>query len=158
MKMSTITRHRAGTTFVFVFFLIFLLCSGLLIPRILNVYDGIVNRADITNNESIVLEYLSGAVKRSDSSNSISITSLNDSTPVLSVTQDNTTWMYYCRDGYLYIQNARKSELTAERLCEAGNMWLSESNGMILVEYISPDNTMNNLILTPRCGITGGTQ
>lgn len=158
MKISAITRHRAGTTFVFVFFLIFLLCSGLLIPKILNVYNGIINRADTTNNQSIVLEYLSGAIKRSDSANSISITSLNDSTPVLSVTQDNINWLYYCRDGYLYIQNARKSELTAERLCEAGNMRLSENDGMILVEYISPDNSINNLILTPRCGIIGGTQ
>ena len=83
MRISSITRHRAGTTFVFIFFLIFLLCSLFLIPRIITVYDGIINRAENTHNEAIVLEHLIGAVKRADNKDSISVTTLDDSTPAL---------------------------------------------------------------------------
>lgn len=157
MRISSIIRHRAGTTFVFVFFIIFLLCSLLLIPRITNVYDGIIQRANDTQSESIALEHLLGAVKRADSQNSISITNLNDSIPALSITKGNTTWLYYCKDGYLYVQNARKSQLYAERLCEAGVMYLYQKENMILIEYISQNNNIQNLILTPRSGIIGGT-
>lgn len=156
MRISTITRHRAGTTFVFAFFIVFLICSGLLIPRIVNVYDAIIERAENTHKESIVLEYLIGAVRRADSKNNISITALSDATPALSITKDNITWLYYCRDGYLYIQNSRKSELSAERLCKAGIMRLYQQDGMILAQYISDNNNVENLILTPRTGIVGG--
>lgn len=156
MRISSIIRHRAGTTFVFIFFLIFLVCSLFLIPSITNVYDGIINRSENTHNESIVLEHLLGAVKRADNQNSISITSLNDSTPALAITKNNITWLYYCRDGYLYIQNSRKSELYAERLCKAGIMHLYQKDNMILVEYVSQNNNVQNLILTPRTGIVGG--
>ena len=156
MRISAIIRHRAGTTFVFIFFLIFLLCSLLLIPRITNVYEGIITRADNTQSESIVLEHLLGAVKRADNQNSISVTSLADSTPALAITKNNITWLYYCKDGYLYIQNSRKTELYAERLCEAGIMYLSQKDNMISVEYISQNNNVQTLILTPRSGIVGG--
>lgn len=157
MRISSITRHRAGTTFVFIFFLIFLLCSLFLIPRIITVYDGIINRAEDTHNEAIVLEHLIGAVKRADNKDSISVTTLDDSTPALSITKNNVTWLYYCKDGYLYTQNSRKSELYAERLCKAGIMYLYQKDNMISVEYISENNNVQNIILTPRSGIIGGT-
>ena len=157
MRISSITRHRAGTTFVFIFFLIFLLCSLFLIPRIITVYDGIINRAENTHNEAIVLEYLIGAIKRADNKDSISVTTLDDSTPALSITKNNVTWLYYCKDGYLYTQNSRKSELYAERLCKAGIMYLYQKDNMISVEYISENNNVQNIILTPRSGIIGGT-
>lgn len=154
MRISSITRHRAGTTFVFVFFIVFLFCNILLVPKILNVYNGIYLRAQQTHAQTIALEYISGVLKRSDSFGSISVIALEDLTTALSVVKDGKTWLYYCKDGYLYVQNAKKSERSAERLCEAGKMHFSISNNMLSVQYLSPSNTLETLILTPRCKIT----
>lgn len=153
MKISSITRHRAGTTFVFIFFLIFLGLSLMLIPKILNVYNGITSRAYYMNVQSLALENISGAIKRADSKDSIKLTTLEDSTPALSITNSNICYLYYCKDGYLYKQNAKKTERSAERLCVAGIMRFSINQNSIIVEHILSDNQIKKMIITPRCNI-----
>lgn len=151
MKWTSITRHRAGTTFVLVFFLIFVVCSGLLALETVRVYRAIDTRAASTHVQAVPLEYLIGAARRADAQNGLALVTLNDdATTALQAQESGVNWLYYTKSGYLYKQNAAKNEATAERLCVAGVLRLRLVNGIIRADYTAPDGSRETLLLSPR--------
>ena len=145
MKWFTIVRHRAGTTFVLIFFSVFVLLSGLLVANAIEVYQGIDARADATHNRSIALMHLSGAARRADIPPSIAV--LEDGTTALAVREDGKDYYYLCREGYLYRQQANAKALRADRLCPAGSLLLKEVAGTIRADYLAPDGGRSTLLL-----------
>lgn len=150
MKWTAITRHRAGTTFVLVFFLTFVLCSGALLAQSVRVYRSIDRRADDTQSTAIPLTYLSGAARRADAQGGLDIAVQPDGIHALRVQEHGKTWLYYCMDGYLYKQIEGKPADTAERLCEAGSLRLRRINGTIRADYTAPNGSRSMLLLKPR--------
>lgn len=155
MKWTAITRHRAGTTFVLVFFLIFAVCSGILLVEAVRVYRGIDSRADDTHTSMVPLTYLSGAARRADATDGLDIIILEDGTHALRVREHGRLWLYLCREGYLCKQRVGKPDDTAERLCAAGSLRLRWVNGLIRADSIAPDGSRSTLLLQPRA--EGGT-
>lgn len=154
MKWTAITRHRAGTTFVLVFFLVFLALGCILAFEAVRVYEGIDARATDTHTRSVPLDYLTGAARRADAQDGLDIVTLSDGTSALLARENDIDWLYFCRDGYLYKQNSAKNVATAERLCTAGSLRLRFVGGLIRADYVAPDGGRETLFLSPRT--TGG--
>lgn len=154
MKWTALTRHRAGTTFVLVFFLVFLVLSGILALEAVRVYESIDTRAADTHTRSVPLDYLAGAARRADAQGGVEIVTLSDDTTALLARENGIDWLYFCRDGYLYKQNSAKNVATAERLCTAGSLRLRLVGGLIRADYVAPDGGRETLFLSPRT--TGG--
>ncbi|MBS7225410.1 MAG: hypothetical protein KH050_08730 [Clostridiaceae bacterium] len=147
MKWTAITRHRAGTTFVLIFFLTFALLSGALLVQSVRVYRSIDRRADDTHSTAIPLTYLSGAARRADTENGLDIVIQPDGAHALRAREQGKTWLYLCRDGYLYKQIEGKPAETAERLCKAGSLRLRRVNGVIRADYTAPNGSRSTLLL-----------
>ena len=136
MKRWRIVRdpvHQAGRTFVLAFFLTFTILGVLLTMQAVRVFRGIDQRAQDTHTRAVPLAYLTGAVRRAD----------------------GHTWLYVCRNGYLYKQGYGRDADTAERLCRAGTMRLRWLGGTICADYTAPDGGKMTLLLCQRG--TGGT-
>ena len=156
MKWTAITRHRAGTTFVLAFFMVFVLLGGCLCVGVVRVYQGIDSRAQGTFALMTPLEYLSGAVRRADTKDGLAVVSLPAGGTALSVKENDRTWLYFCREGYLYKQDSAKAAVTAERLCEADHLKFRVVQGMIRVECRTANGVQQSLLLSPRTGFAGG--
>ena len=152
MKWTAITRHRAGTTFVLIFFLVFTALSGVLLAEAVRVYRGIDGRADDTHSRSVPPTYLAGAARRADTRDGLGIVILDDGTHALRARENGRNWLYLCREGYLYKQREGKPDDTAERLCAAGSLRLRQVNGLIRADYTAPDGGRATLLLEPRAG------
>lgn len=150
MRPSAITRHRAGTTFVLVFFLVFTVLCGLLGAKALRVYEGIDARAESTHARAVPLDYLAGAARRADAAGGLAVVPLEGGGTALRARENGTDWLYFCRDGYLYKQNAAKNAATAERLCTAGSLRLREIHGLVRADYTAPDGNRETLLLAAR--------
>ena len=155
MKWTIITRHRAGTTFVLLFFLLFAALSGALLTRAVRVYHGIDERAGQTHMRTTPLSYLAGAARRADAGDGVSIAWLSDGSTALHARENGSDWLYFCRDGYLYKKKDGKPDQSAERLCAAGSLRLRETGGLLRADYTAPDGSRASLLLCPRSG--GGT-
>lgn len=150
MKWTAIARHRAGTTFVLVFFLVFAVLSGFLAADAVRVYRGIDRRADSTHSRAAALLYLSGAARRADTANGLGITALEDGTHALAVREGGKVWLYFCRDGALYKQAQDAPDSAAEPLCAAGSLRLRRVRGLLRADYTAPDGSRAVLLLAPR--------
>ena len=146
MKWTAITRHRAGTTFVLIFFLTFALLSGALLVQSVRVYRSIDRRAVSTHSTAIPLTSLSGAARRADTENGLDIVNSPDGVHALRAREQGKTWLYLCRDGYLYKQIEGKPAETAERLCKAGSLRLRRVNAASSARTIPPPTAA-----APRC-------
>lgn len=155
MKWTVITRHRAGTTFVLLFFLLFAALSGALLTGAARVYRGIDERAGQTHERTTPLACLAGAARRADAGDGVGIVSLSDGSAALRARENGADWLYFCRDGYLYKKKDGKPDRTAERLCAAGSLRLRETGGLLRADYTAPDGSRASLLLCPRSG--GGT-
>lgn len=152
VKWTAITRHRAGTTFVLAFFLVFALLNGILLAEAVRVYHGIDGRADDTHTRSVPLTYLAGAARRADTEGGLGIAVLEDGAHALRAYENGKAWLYLCRGGYLYKQIEGKPEDTAERLCAAGSLRLRWVGRLIRADYTAPDGGRATLLLKPRAG------
>ena len=150
MKWSAFRRHRAATTFVLLFFLVFAALGSVLAAEAIRVYESIDARADDTHAQAVPLDYLAGAARRADAGGRLAVTQLTDGGTALLAPEDGTDWLYYCRDGYLYKQDASRSAASAERLCQAGTLRLRDLDGLIRADYTAPDGGKETLLLYPR--------
>ena len=111
------------------------------------VYRSIDRRADDTHSTAIPLTYLSGAARRADTENGLDIVIQPDGVHALRAREQGKTWLYLCRDGYLYKQIEGKPAETAERLCKAGSLRLRRVNGVIRADYTAPNGSRSTLLL-----------
>lgn len=146
MKWTAIARHRAGTTFVLTFFVVFAVLSGILVADAVQVYRDIDLRADSTHGRAVALLYLSGAARRADAAPSITV--LEDGAHALIVRENGVDWQYLCRDGYLYKQRQGAPQRSAERLCAAGSLRLRHLREVIRADYVAPDGSRATLLLS----------
>lgn len=157
MKRWRIVRdpvHQAGRTFVLAFFLTFTILGVLLTMQAVRVFHGIDQRALDTHTRAVPLAYLTGAVRRADATGGVGIAFLPDGEQALRTRENGHTWLYVCRNGYLYKQGYGRDADTAERLCRAGTMRLRWLGGTICVDYTAPDGGKATLLLCQR-GIGG---
>lgn len=155
MKWTTLARHRAGTTFVLIFFVIFAAFCGVLAVKAVAVYEGIDQRATDTHSRLVPLDYLAGVARRADQIQGLSVVQMTDGTTALQARENGVDWLYFCRDGYLYKQDAAKSVATAERLCQAGSLHIRQLDRLIRADYTAPDGSKQTLLLAPRAAGEG---
>lgn len=156
MKWVAFSRHRAGTTFVLAFFLVFVVLGGALGVEALRVYHGIDRRADDTHVRTTPLTCLSGAARRADIAGGMNVVELEDGTDALRTVESGKVWLYFSREGYLYRLAAGADEDSAERLCRAGGLQLKWVGQVIRADHTAPDGSRSALLLCPRSG-GGGT-
>lgn len=143
MRFPDIARHRAGATFVLIFFLVFAVSGGMLVVDAVYVYRGIDRRAESTAAYAAPLLYLTGAARRSD--RAPQLIQLDEDTAALLVWEGGREVRYFCREGALYKQPADGS--AEEWLCKAGTLRLRQFGEIIRADYIAPDGARTALLL-----------
>lgn len=142
--------HQIGRTFVLAFFLTFTVLGILLVMQAVQVFRGIDQRALDTHTRAVPLAYLTSAVRRADAAGEVGIAFLPEGEQALRVRENGHTWLYGCRDGYLYKQGYGRDADTAERLCRAGTLRLRWLGGTICADYTAPDGGKMTLLLCQR--------